>query len=124
MLLYINSPFYFPFFPLAIPNCGNARLVFLSKAGLCSWFVFQSLLDDQGLAEVSQIAEEVMDAVNKGLYKEATQLWGQAEVIIEQVTGHALRPAQLVGFFPQMKGPWLVVSGSGVYPETPQYHAK
>lgn len=84
MLLYINSPFYFPFFPLAIPNCGNARLVFLSKAGLCSWFVFQSLLDDQGLAEVSQIAEEVMDAVNKGLYKEATQLWGQAEVIIEQ----------------------------------------
>lgn len=93
MLLYINSPFYFPFFPLAIPNCGNARLVFLSKAGLCSWFVFQSLLDDQGLAEVSQIAEEVMDAVNKGLYKEATQLWGQAEVIIEQVTGHAPRPA-------------------------------
>ncbi|ELK01699.1 retinoid-inducible serine carboxypeptidase [Pteropus alecto] len=45
-----------------------------------------SLLDDQGLAEVSQVAEEVLDAVNKGLYKEATQLWGQAEVIIEQNT--------------------------------------
>ncbi|KAM5306338.1 retinoid-inducible serine carboxypeptidase [Glossophaga mutica] len=45
-----------------------------------------SLLDDQGLAEVSQVAEQVLDAVNKGLYKEATQLWGQAEMVIEQNT--------------------------------------
>ncbi|KAK1331337.1 hypothetical protein QTO34_009290 [Cnephaeus nilssonii] len=43
-----------------------------------------SLLDDQGLAEVSQVAEQVLDAVNKGLYKEATQLWGKAEMVIEQ----------------------------------------
>lgn len=45
-----------------------------------------SLLDDQGLAEVSQVAEQVLDAVNKGLYKEATQLWGKAEMVIEQNT--------------------------------------
>lgn len=45
-----------------------------------------SLLDDQGLAEVSQVAEKVLDAVNKGLYKEATQLWGQAEMVVEQNT--------------------------------------
>ncbi|XP_030875052.1 retinoid-inducible serine carboxypeptidase [Leptonychotes weddellii] len=45
-----------------------------------------SLLDDQGLAEVSQVAEDVLDAVNKGLYKEATQLWGKAEMVIEQNT--------------------------------------
>ncbi|KAF6096892.1 serine carboxypeptidase 1 [Phyllostomus discolor] len=45
-----------------------------------------SLLDDQGLAEVSQVAEQVLDAVNKGLYKEATQLWGQAEMVVEQNT--------------------------------------
>ncbi|KAG8518293.1 Retinoid-inducible serine carboxypeptidase [Galemys pyrenaicus] len=43
-----------------------------------------SLLDDQGLAEVSQIAEQVLDAVNKGLYKEATELWGKAEFLIEE----------------------------------------
>ncbi|XP_036310063.1 retinoid-inducible serine carboxypeptidase isoform X1 [Pipistrellus kuhlii] len=45
-----------------------------------------SLLDDQGLAEVSQVAEQVLDAVDKGLYKEATQLWGKAEMVIEQNT--------------------------------------
>ncbi|XP_054565263.1 retinoid-inducible serine carboxypeptidase [Eptesicus fuscus] len=45
-----------------------------------------SLLDDQGLAEVSQVAEQVLDAVNKGLYKEATQLWGKAEMVVEQNT--------------------------------------
>ncbi|XP_066120115.1 retinoid-inducible serine carboxypeptidase [Saccopteryx bilineata] len=45
-----------------------------------------SLLDDQGLAEVSQVAEQVLDAINKGRYKEATQLWGQAEAVIEQNT--------------------------------------
>ncbi|XP_073735668.1 retinoid-inducible serine carboxypeptidase isoform X2 [Callorhinus ursinus] len=54
-----------------------------------SWGPFlysMSLLDDQGLAEVSQVAEDVLDAVNKGLYKEATQLWGKAEMVIEQNT--------------------------------------
>ncbi|XP_058139910.1 retinoid-inducible serine carboxypeptidase [Dasypus novemcinctus] len=45
-----------------------------------------SLLDDQGLAEVSQVAEQVLDALNKELYKEATQLWGKAEMVIEQNT--------------------------------------
>ncbi|XP_001503394.2 retinoid-inducible serine carboxypeptidase [Equus caballus] len=45
-----------------------------------------SLLDDQGLTEVSQVAEQVLDAVNKGLYKEATELWGKAEMVIEQNT--------------------------------------
>uniref|UniRef100_A0A452SZD2 Carboxypeptidase n=1 Tax=Ursus maritimus TaxID=29073 RepID=A0A452SZD2_URSMA len=51
-----------------------------------SRFAFQSLLDDQGLAEVSQAAEDVLDAVNKGLFKEATQLWGKAEMVVEQNT--------------------------------------
>ncbi|XP_077618988.1 retinoid-inducible serine carboxypeptidase isoform X1 [Crocuta crocuta] len=45
-----------------------------------------SLLDDQGLVEVSQIAEQVLDAVNKEYYIEATQLWGKAEMVIEQNT--------------------------------------
>ncbi|XP_039097098.1 retinoid-inducible serine carboxypeptidase isoform X2 [Hyaena hyaena] len=45
-----------------------------------------SLLDDQGLVEVSQIAEQVLDAVNKEHYVEATQLWGKAEMVIEQNT--------------------------------------
>ncbi|XP_029401993.1 retinoid-inducible serine carboxypeptidase [Mus pahari] len=45
-----------------------------------------SLLDNQGLAEVSDIAEQVLNAVNKGFYKEATQLWGKAEMIIEKNT--------------------------------------
>ncbi|KAL2765290.1 retinoid-inducible serine carboxypeptidase precursor [Daubentonia madagascariensis] len=45
-----------------------------------------SLLEDEGLAEVSKIAEQVLDAVDKGLYVEATQLWGKAEMVIEQNT--------------------------------------
>ncbi|XP_038940970.1 retinoid-inducible serine carboxypeptidase isoform X3 [Rattus norvegicus] len=45
-----------------------------------------SLLDNKGLAEVSDIAEQVLNAVNKGFYKEATQLWGKAEMIIEKNT--------------------------------------
>ncbi|XP_016788102.2 retinoid-inducible serine carboxypeptidase isoform X2 [Pan troglodytes] len=45
-----------------------------------------SLLEDKGLAEVSKVAEQVLNAVNKGLYREATELWGKAEMIIEQNT--------------------------------------
>nr|XP_030737508.1 retinoid-inducible serine carboxypeptidase isoform X5 [Globicephala melas] len=45
-----------------------------------------SLLDDQGLAEVSRVAEQVLDAINKRLYKEATELWEKAEMVIEQNT--------------------------------------
>ncbi|ELW61600.1 Retinoid-inducible serine carboxypeptidase [Tupaia chinensis] len=47
---------------------------------------FQSLLDDNGLAEVFKIAEQVLDAVNKKHYKEATLLWDKAEVVIENNT--------------------------------------
>ncbi|XP_017394318.1 retinoid-inducible serine carboxypeptidase [Cebus imitator] len=45
-----------------------------------------SLLEDKGLAEVSKIAEQVLNAINKELYREATVLWGKAEMIIEQNT--------------------------------------
>nr|XP_055114798.1 retinoid-inducible serine carboxypeptidase isoform X2 [Symphalangus syndactylus] len=45
-----------------------------------------SLLEDKGLAEVSKVAEQVLNAVDKGLYREATELWGKAEMIIEQNT--------------------------------------
>ncbi|EPY83540.1 retinoid-inducible serine carboxypeptidase [Camelus ferus] len=62
----------------------SARFVSLAKWTFCSQFTFQSLLDDQGLAEVSEIAEQVLDAVNKGLYKEATMLWGKAEMVVEK----------------------------------------
>lgn len=47
---------------------------------------------------MSDIAEQVLDAVNKGFYKEATQLWGKAEMIIEKVGselglwGHGFSP--------------------------------
>ncbi|XP_053426366.1 retinoid-inducible serine carboxypeptidase [Nycticebus coucang] len=45
-----------------------------------------SLLEDEGLAEVSQVAEQVLDAIENEKYKEATQLWGKAEMVIEQNT--------------------------------------
>ncbi|XP_065387375.1 retinoid-inducible serine carboxypeptidase isoform X1 [Macaca fascicularis] len=55
-----------------------------------------SLLEDKGLAEVSEVAEQVLSAVNKGLYREATELWGKAEMIIERVKrGQTQRPACL-----------------------------
>lgn len=48
-------------------------------------FVFQSLLDDNGLAEVTAVAKEIMDAINKNQYGLATELWGKAEDVIEEV---------------------------------------
>lgn len=48
-------------------------------------FVFQSLLDDNGLAEVTAVAKEIMDAINKNQYGLATELWDKAEVVIEEV---------------------------------------
>lgn len=48
-------------------------------------FVFQSLLDDHGLAEVTAVAKEIMDAINKNEYGLATELWSKAEGIIEEV---------------------------------------
>ena len=48
-------------------------------------FVFQSFLDDKGLAEVTAVAKEIMDAINKKQYGLATELWGKAEDVIEEV---------------------------------------
>lgn len=48
-------------------------------------FVFQSFLDDNGLAEVTAVAKEIMDAINKNEYGLATELWGKAEGVIEEV---------------------------------------
>ena len=54
---------------------------------------------------MSQVAEDVLDAVNKGLFKEATQLWGKAEMVVEQVTGHTRgQPTCLVPMEPGLTG--------------------
>uniref|UniRef100_A0A8C3J1G6 Carboxypeptidase n=1 Tax=Calidris pygmaea TaxID=425635 RepID=A0A8C3J1G6_9CHAR len=45
-----------------------------------------SLLDDNGLAEVTAVAKEIMDAINKNQYGLATELWGKAEEVIEENT--------------------------------------
>ncbi|KAM4890139.1 retinoid-inducible serine carboxypeptidase isoform 3-T3 [Sylvia borin] len=45
-----------------------------------------SLLDDNGLAEVTAVAKEIMDAINKDQYGLATELWGKAEGVIEENT--------------------------------------
>lgn len=45
-----------------------------------------SLLDDNGLAEVTAVAKEIMDAINKNQYGLATELWSKAEGIIEENT--------------------------------------
>uniref|UniRef100_A0A8D0GM67 Carboxypeptidase n=1 Tax=Sphenodon punctatus TaxID=8508 RepID=A0A8D0GM67_SPHPU len=45
-----------------------------------------SLLDDQGLEEVTAAAKKVLDAVNKKQYKLATLLWSATEDIIETNT--------------------------------------
>ncbi|XP_048820877.1 retinoid-inducible serine carboxypeptidase [Lagopus muta] len=45
-----------------------------------------SLLDDHGLAEVTAVAKEIMDAINKNEYGLATELWSKAEGIIEENT--------------------------------------
>ncbi|XP_071430035.1 retinoid-inducible serine carboxypeptidase isoform X2 [Pithys albifrons albifrons] len=45
-----------------------------------------SLLDDNGLAEVTAVAKEIMDAINKNQYGLATELWGKAEGVIEENT--------------------------------------
>uniref|UniRef100_A0A2R8M4I3 Carboxypeptidase n=1 Tax=Callithrix jacchus TaxID=9483 RepID=A0A2R8M4I3_CALJA len=65
---------------------GDSWISPVGNGSFCSWFIFQSLLEDKGLAEVSKVAEQVLNAINKELYREATALWGKAEMIIEQNT--------------------------------------
>ncbi|XP_016285820.1 retinoid-inducible serine carboxypeptidase [Monodelphis domestica] len=45
-----------------------------------------SLLDDKSLSEVSKVAEKIINAMNMGLYDWATELWGKAEMLVEQDT--------------------------------------
>ncbi|XP_043861443.1 retinoid-inducible serine carboxypeptidase [Dromiciops gliroides] len=45
-----------------------------------------SLLDDQSLTELTKIGEKILSAMNMGLYEWATQLWADAEVLVEQNT--------------------------------------
>uniref|UniRef100_A0A6Q2XG49 Carboxypeptidase n=1 Tax=Esox lucius TaxID=8010 RepID=A0A6Q2XG49_ESOLU len=45
-----------------------------------------SLLDDNGLGEVSRAAEAVKQAVNQGQYLKATELWSVTENVVEQNT--------------------------------------
>ncbi|KAM4692445.1 retinoid-inducible serine carboxypeptidase isoform 2-T2 [Rhinophrynus dorsalis] len=42
-----------------------------------------SLLDEQGLQEVQGCANKVLDALNKGQYEQATELWSKTEDVIE-----------------------------------------
>ncbi|XP_063816927.1 retinoid-inducible serine carboxypeptidase [Pseudophryne corroboree] len=43
-----------------------------------------SLLDEKGLKEVQSSANAVQDALNKGQFDQATELWSQTEDVIEQ----------------------------------------
>ncbi|XP_027726312.1 retinoid-inducible serine carboxypeptidase [Vombatus ursinus] len=45
-----------------------------------------SLLDDRSLTDMTKIGEKILDAMNKGLYEWATQLWADAETFVEQDT--------------------------------------
>lgn len=66
---------------------------------------------------MSQAAEEVLDALNKGLYQKATRLWEKTEMVIQQVRGDAFGPAYLA--FPLGgEGTLVGVVRAGVYPET------
>lgn len=47
-----------------------------------------SLLDDYGLAEVSNVAEAVKKAVEQEKFLEATALWSQTETVVEQNTNN------------------------------------
>ncbi|XDV12891.1 hypothetical protein PO909_001441 [Leuciscus waleckii] len=45
-----------------------------------------SLLDDNGLDEVTKAAKAVLDAVQQGLFRKATDLWSITENVVEQNT--------------------------------------
>ncbi|KAM4664841.1 retinoid-inducible serine carboxypeptidase [Discoglossus pictus] len=45
-----------------------------------------SLLDEGGLADVQQSANEVLEAMKQGQYERATELWSQTEDVIEENT--------------------------------------
>lgn len=60
---------------------------------------------------MSKAAEKVLDAVNQGHYEKATELWGQAEMVIEQVKRPRLgSPHSSLVLW--VTGLWLVLSGS------------
>ena len=45
----------------------------------------QSLLNEDGLAQVEKVANMTEQALDQGHYADATDLWGEAENIIEEV---------------------------------------
>ena len=45
----------------------------------------QSLLNEEGLAKVERVANMTQEALDQGNYAQATQLWGEAESVIESV---------------------------------------
>ncbi|XP_074079757.1 retinoid-inducible serine carboxypeptidase [Macrotis lagotis] len=45
-----------------------------------------SLLDDRSLTDLTEIGEKILEAMDKGLYEWATQLWEDAETLVEQDT--------------------------------------
>uniref|UniRef100_A0A3B3ZMQ9 Carboxypeptidase n=1 Tax=Periophthalmus magnuspinnatus TaxID=409849 RepID=A0A3B3ZMQ9_9GOBI len=47
-----------------------------------------SLLDDPGLAEVTDVAQQVKDAVGSGHFLKATELWSLAESVVEKNTNN------------------------------------
>lgn len=47
-----------------------------------------SLLDDLGLAEVSGVAQQVKTAVEQGQFLKATELWSEAESVVEKNTNN------------------------------------
>ena len=48
-------------------------------------FTVQSLLNDEQLIQVEEVANKTEEALNKGQFEQATQLWNEAEGLIEKV---------------------------------------
>lgn len=58
----------------------------------------QSLLDNNGLADVNSAAEKVKQAVEQQQFLKATELWSVTETVVEQV-GTTLEPEHPKRFF-------------------------
>ena len=64
--------------------CGVYDIQVLGWSDLFA-FLPQSLLNEEQLQKVNEVANRTQEALDKGEFAEATQLWGEAENLIEEV---------------------------------------
>jgi serine carboxypeptidase 1 len=72
--------------PVTRLYCANKQICKHVQCTHAHAIMVQSLLNEEGLAKVERVANMTQEALDQGNYAQATQLWGEAESVIESFT--------------------------------------